>query len=85
MQSAGVLVKALQYVKSFDSVIIQLPDDKSINPNGLMNEELLLQEWACWSPKLLKKYLWPRDIKTRRLCSIKLHLTGISGGFDKTD
>jgi len=38
IQSAGLLVKALQYVKAFDGVIIQLPDDKSINPHGLMNE-----------------------------------------------
>src|SRR5687767_965154 len=27
IQSAGLLVKALQYVKSFDGIIIQLPDD----------------------------------------------------------
>ena len=31
IQSAGLLVKALQYVKAFDGMIIQLPDDKSIN------------------------------------------------------
>src|SRR5215204_5601435 len=37
IQSAGLLVKALQYVKAFDGMIVQLPDDKSINPHGLMH------------------------------------------------
>ena len=30
VQSAGLLLKALQYVKAFDGVIIQVPDDKSV-------------------------------------------------------
>jgi dihydroorotase len=41
VQSAGVLVKALQYVKTFDGVIIQIPDDKSVGSNGLMHEGIL--------------------------------------------
>src|SRR5438046_3285717 len=41
VQSSGLLLKALQYVKAFDGVIIQLPDDKSINPHGLMNEGII--------------------------------------------
>ena len=36
-----LLVKALQYVKAFDGTIIQIPDDKSIQPHGLMNEGLV--------------------------------------------
>ena len=41
VQSAGVLVKALRYVKVFDGTIIQVPDDRSINPHGLMNEGIV--------------------------------------------
>ena len=41
VQSAGLLLKALQYVKAFDGTLIQLPDDKSINPHGLMNEGII--------------------------------------------
>ncbi len=39
VQNAGLFLKALQYVKGFNGVIIQLPQDKSINASGLMNEE----------------------------------------------
>src|ERR1044071_9437843 len=41
VQSSGLMVKALQYVKAFNGIIIQLPDDKSINPHGLMNEGIV--------------------------------------------
>src|SRR6185503_5264231 len=41
IQSAGLLVKAMQYVKAFDGMIIQLPDDKSINAHGLMHEGII--------------------------------------------
>ena len=38
VQSAGVLLKALQYVKAFNGTIIQIPDDKTIGTYGLINE-----------------------------------------------
>ncbi len=41
VQSSGLLLKALQYVKAFNGTIIQLPDDKSINPHGLINEGIV--------------------------------------------
>ena len=34
VQAAGILLKALQYIKSFNGVIIQVPDDKTIAPHG---------------------------------------------------
>jgi dihydroorotase len=41
------LVKALQYVKAFDGMIIQLPDDKSINAHGLMHEGIVSTQIGC--------------------------------------
>ena len=41
VQSAGLLLKALQYVKAFDGVIIQIPDDKSIGAYGLIHEGIV--------------------------------------------
>ncbi|MCK7554620.1 hypothetical protein MKQ70_06225 [Chitinophaga sedimenti] len=38
LQSSGLLLKALQYVKAFNGVIIQIPDDTSISGHGLMHE-----------------------------------------------
>ena len=41
LQSSGILLKALEYVKAVDGIIIQLPDDKNIATNGLMNEGIV--------------------------------------------
>src|SRR5688572_29098351 len=38
IQSSGLLLKALQYVKAIGKIIIQLPDEQSISGPGLMNE-----------------------------------------------
>jgi dihydroorotase len=79
MQSAGVLVKALQYVKLFDGVIIQLPDDKSINPNGLMNEGITSTRMGLLGrPEIAEEIFVARDIKLAAYAASKLHLTGIS-------
>src|SRR6478752_9601836 len=37
IQSSGLLLKALQYVNAIDAVIIQIPDDRTVGANGLMN------------------------------------------------
>lgn len=79
MQSSGVLVKALQYVKSFDGVIIQMPDDKSINPNGLMNEGITSTQMGLLGrPEIAEEIFVARDIKLAMYAESKLHLTGIS-------
>jgi dihydroorotase len=41
IQDGGLLLKALQYLKTIDATLIQIPDDKSIGNNGLMNEGII--------------------------------------------
>src|ERR1700712_5107932 len=41
LQSSQIMLKALQYIKSFDGVIIQVPVDKSLNAGGLMHEGII--------------------------------------------
>ncbi|MGN6164073.1 MAG: dihydroorotase, partial [Flavisolibacter sp.] len=41
LQSSGILLKALQYIKAIDKTIIQIPDDKAISATGLMNEGIV--------------------------------------------
>jgi hypothetical protein len=41
VQSTLLFLKALQYVKAFDGVVIQMPIDKSLGSLGLMNEGIL--------------------------------------------
>jgi dihydroorotase len=79
VQSSGLLVKALQYVKAFDGTIIQIPDDKSINPHGLMNEGIISTQLGLpGKPAMAEELIVARDIKLARYAGSKLHFTGIS-------
>lgn len=79
VQSAGLLVKALQYVKAFDGILIQMPDDKSINPHGLMNEGIISTQLGLpGKPAMAEELIVARDIKLARYAGSKLHFTGVS-------
>jgi len=79
IQSAGLLVKALQYVKAFDGMIIQLPDDKSINEHGLMHEGIVSTQIGLpGKPSMAEELIVARDIKLARYAESKLHFTGVS-------
>jgi dihydroorotase len=79
VQSAGLLVKALQYIKAFDGIIIQVPDDKSINPHGLMNEGIVSTQLGLpGKPAMAEELMVARDIKLARYAESKLHFTGVS-------
>lgn len=79
VQSAGLLVKALQYVKAFDGILIQLPDDKSINPHGLINEGIVSTQLGLpGKPAMAEELIIARDIKLTRYAESRLHFTGVS-------
>ncbi len=79
IQSAGLLLKALQYVKAFDGIIVQLPDDKSINPHGLMHEGIVSTQIGLpGKPAMAEELIVARDIKLARYAESKLHFTGVS-------
>jgi dihydroorotase len=79
VQSSGLLLKALQYVKAFDGIIIQLPDDKSINPHGLMNEGIVSTQLGLpGKPSMAEELVIARDIKLARYAESKIHFTGVS-------
>lgn len=79
VQSAGVLLKALQYVKAFNGTIIQLPDDKTIGTYGLMNEGIISTQLGLpGKPVLAEEILVARDIKLTKYAESKLHFTGVT-------
>jgi len=79
LQSAGILLKALQYVKSIDGTVIQLPDDSSIGANGLMNEGIVSTQMGLpGKPIVAEELMVARDIKLARYAESRLHFTGIS-------
>ncbi|NNV54370.1 dihydroorotase [Limnovirga soli] len=79
LQSAGLMVKALQYVKAFNGVIIQLPVDKSIGQFGLMHEGIVSTRLGLPGiPAMAEEIIVARDIKLARYADSKLHFSGVS-------
>ncbi|NOT90503.1 dihydroorotase [Ferruginibacter sp.] len=79
IQSAGIVLKALQYVKSFDGTLIQIPEDKSIGANGLINEGIISTQLGLpGKPTIAEEILVARDIKLAQYADSKLHFTGVS-------
>lgn len=79
IQSSGVLLKALQYLKAIDKTIIQLPDDRSINPSGLMNESIVSTQLGLpGKPAIAEELMIARDIELTKYTGSRIHFTGIS-------
>lgn len=79
VQNTGLFLKALQYVRSFNGVVIQLPQDKSINPSGLMNEGVVSTRLGLQAvPSIAEELIIARDVELLRYTQSALHITGIS-------
>ena len=79
VQQPGILLKALQYVKAFEGVVIQMPVDKSIGAHGLMNEGIISTQMGLPGiPSLAEEIMVKRDLDLLRYTQSKLHFTGIS-------
>lgn len=79
IQQSGILFKALQYVKTFDGTILQLPDDKSIGSNGMMHEGVVSTRIGIpGKPALAEELMAERDIALAAYTRSRIHLTGIS-------
>lgn len=79
VQSPGLFLKALQYVKAFDGVLIQVPVDKSIASGGLINEGIISTRLGLPGlPVIAEEVIIKRDIDLLRYTESKLHITGVS-------
>lgn len=79
VQSAGLLLKGLQYVKAFGGVVIQVPDDKSVGSNGLIHEGIISTRLGLpGKPMMAEELIVARDIKLARYTESKLHFTGVT-------
>lgn len=79
VQSAGVMLKALQYLKAIGKTIIQIPDDVSVNPHGLMNEGVVSTQLGLpGKPSMAEELMVARDIELAKYTGSKIHFTGIS-------
>ena len=79
IQSPGVLLKALQYIKAINKTIIQLPDDHSINGNGFMHEGVMSTQLGLpGKPSIAEELMIARDIELVKYSGSKIHFTGVS-------
>jgi dihydroorotase len=79
IQNSGLLIKGLQYVKTFDGTIIQVPDDRSIAAQGLVNEGIVSTQLGLpGKPMMAEELIVARDIKLVRYAGSRLHFTGVT-------
>lgn len=79
IQHPGVMVKALQYVLPINANIIQIPNDRSIGTEGLMNEGITSTQLGLPGiPALAEELMIARDIELVKYTKSRLHIAGIS-------
>lgn len=79
VQNAGLLIKALQYVKVFNGVVLQVPIDSSIGNGGLMHEGVTSTKLGLPGiPAMAEELIIARDIKLSRYTDSHIHFTGVS-------
>ena len=79
VQRAGLLLKALEYVKSFGGTLLQIPNEESLSAGGLMHEGLMSTRLGMPGiPSGAETTAVYRDLELLRYTGSRLHLTGIS-------
>jgi dihydroorotase len=79
LQNANLMLKALEYVKAFNGVVMQIPQDATLSSGGLMNEGIISTGLGMAGiPTLAETIMVHRDIELLRYTNSRLHLTGIS-------
>lgn len=79
VQHAGVMMRALQYVKAFNGVVLNQPQDQSILSGGLMHEGTVSTSMGVRGlPNLAEDLMVHRDIYLAEYTQSRLHLANIS-------
>lgn len=79
VQHGGLMLKALEYIKAFNGIIIQIPLDTAFAIGGLMHEgENATRLGMAGIPNLAETVLLHRDIELLRYTNSRLHITAVS-------
>lgn len=79
VQNAGLLLRALQYVKAFDGLILNHPYDKSIVSKGHIHEgQMSTSLGLVGIPSMSEVIMLQRDIQLLEYADSKLHALHIS-------
>jgi dihydroorotase len=76
---AGVMLRALLYVKNFDGLIVSHADDIDISHNGKMNEGIMSVMLGMKSiPAIAEELIIARDIELLKYTGSRIHFSHIS-------
>ncbi|MBW7912378.1 MAG: dihydroorotase [Taibaiella sp.] len=79
VQNAGLMLKALEYIKAFNGTMIQIPEDASIATTGLMHEGITSTRLGMSGiPAEAETIIINRDLQLLRYTGSRLHFTGVS-------
>ncbi|MBP7184806.1 MAG: hypothetical protein KBA06_04810, partial [Saprospiraceae bacterium] len=79
IQKAGIMLRALQYVKAFDGIIVNQPHDKSLASHGFMHEGAMSTSLGLPGiPSMTEFIMLQRDIHLLEYTQSKLHVLNIS-------
>lgn len=79
IQNSALMLKALQYVKAFDGIIIQIPEDKAITSHGLMHEGMVSTQLGMQGkPDIAETMMIHRDIELTNYTKSRVHFASIS-------
>jgi len=79
LQKSGVLMRAMEYVKAIDGIIITSPLDPDLFPQGQVNEGTIsIQMGLPGIPEAAEEISVHRDISLAKLTNSRLHLYCIS-------
>lgn len=77
--SAGLMLRALEYAKGFDGLIMSFPHDPSIAPGGQIHEGITSVHMGVKGlPEVAEELRLIRDIELLRYSQSRLHITMIS-------
>ena len=79
IQHSGLMLNALEYVKAFHGIVLQVPTDSALASGGLMNEGIVSTRLGVAGiPAIAETMMVYRDIELARYTGSRLHLTGVS-------
>lgn len=79
VQSSALFLKALQYVRGFNGVVIQIPIDNILAKHGLMNEGIMSTRLGMPGiPAIAEELMIKRDLELVEYTRSHLHFTGVS-------
>jgi dihydroorotase len=79
VQDAGLLLRALQYAKTLDLLVMNRPNDKSTSPHGQMHEGVMSTSLGLSGiPAMAEEMMVQRDLHLVRYADSRLHFNHLS-------